>query len=102
MANESKKKEIKEARDYYNEFVQAGQVDVATTDNFKCHKCGQRKCTYFQMQTRYAVPSQKRQHNEAGKTKREKLKRKQKTECGGNGDVILFIVTVGVLFASVI
>jgi len=28
--------------------------NVATTDMFRCGKCGQRKCTYYQMQTRSA------------------------------------------------
>lgn len=28
--------------------------EEATTDQFKCFKCEQRKCTYFQLQTRSA------------------------------------------------
>ena len=31
-----------------------GQRNTATTDQFKCSKCHQRKCTYYQMQTRSA------------------------------------------------
>jgi transcription elongation factor S-II len=31
-----------------------GQTRQASTDQFKCGKCGQRKCTYYQMQTRSA------------------------------------------------
>ena len=54
MANEAKKKENDAFKKYYQELATArSNADVATTDNFKCHKCGQRKCTYFQLQTRY-------------------------------------------------
>ena len=28
--------------------------DIIATDEFKCWKCGNRKCTYYQMQTRAA------------------------------------------------
>ena len=31
-----------------------GQKQQASTDAFKCGKCGQRKCTYYQLQTRSA------------------------------------------------
>ncbi|KAJ7571350.1 hypothetical protein O6H91_01G160500 [Diphasiastrum complanatum] len=31
-----------------------GMKQAASTDQFKCGKCGQRKCTYFQLQTRSA------------------------------------------------
>lgn len=31
-----------------------GQSDQASTDQFKCGKCKQRKCTYYQLQTRSA------------------------------------------------
>jgi len=31
-----------------------GQKNVASTDQFQCGKCKQRKCTYFQLQTRSA------------------------------------------------
>jgi len=31
-----------------------GQTNQASTDQFKCGKCGQRKCTYYQLQTRSA------------------------------------------------
>lgn len=31
-----------------------GGAPKATTDQFKCGRCGQRKCTYYQMQTRSA------------------------------------------------
>ncbi|KAF8009798.1 hypothetical protein BT93_J0711 [Corymbia citriodora subsp. variegata] len=31
-----------------------GAAPKATTDQFKCGRCGQRKCTYYQMQTRSA------------------------------------------------
>ena len=34
--------------------AQARKPTVSSTDQFKCGKCGQRKCTYYQMQTRSA------------------------------------------------
>lgn len=34
--------------------AQARAPTVSSTDQFKCGKCGQRKCTYYQMQTRSA------------------------------------------------
>ncbi|GAB4832072.1 hypothetical protein Ancab_006092 [Ancistrocladus abbreviatus] len=33
---------------------QRGGAPKATTDQFKCGRCGQRKCTYYQLQTRSA------------------------------------------------
>lgn len=34
--------------------TERGIAAVATTDMFRCGKCKQRKCTYYQMQTRSA------------------------------------------------
>jgi transcription elongation factor S-II len=34
--------------------AQARKPAVSSTDQFKCGKCGKRKCTYYQMQTRSA------------------------------------------------
>lgn len=51
-----------DARKAENEAIRAaalfeaerGQKNLATTDQFRCGKCRQRKCTYYQMQTRSA------------------------------------------------
>lgn len=47
--NENKKIEEKALFD-----CERGGQPKATTDQFKCGRCGQRKCTYYQMQTRSA------------------------------------------------
>ncbi len=36
------------------QLLPAGAQKKATTDQFQCGKCRQRKCTYYQMQTRSA------------------------------------------------
>eukprot|EP00898_Chlorokybus_atmophyticus_P007461 jgi/Chlat1/7716/Chrsp66S07186 len=56
MASDAKKAENQSIRDKKLYDCQRGSIEStgATTDQFKCGKCGQRKCTYYQMQTRSA------------------------------------------------
>ncbi|CAL1408109.1 unnamed protein product [Linum trigynum] len=54
MASDARQKENEkiEAKALFD--CELGSAPMATTDQFKCGKCGQRKCKYHQMQTRSA------------------------------------------------
>ncbi|CAI5468534.1 unnamed protein product [Closterium sp. Yama58-4] len=54
MASDARKRENEEVKRKKTFEAMRGQTTGATTDMFKCGKCGQRKTTYFQMQTRSA------------------------------------------------
>lgn len=54
MASDRKKEEIQQIRAHALWECERGQVQQQTTDQFQCGKCRQRKCTYYQMQTRSA------------------------------------------------
>eukprot|EP01133_Synstelium_polycarpum_P009738 gene9738-11373_t len=56
-ANEMANKELQEQRKKMLKFSKDAATlmkDTATTDQFQCGKCKQRKCTYYQLQTRSA------------------------------------------------
>lgn len=54
MASDQRKKENEDIKSKALFECERGLKDAASTDQFKCGKCGQRKTTYFQMQTRSA------------------------------------------------
>lgn len=54
LANEELKKTRKKVQAKMTRDAQPSNKPAASTDQFKCGKCKQRKCTYFQMQTRSA------------------------------------------------
>jgi len=55
MASEDLKKELHRIEQYYLEAAKLlGNKNQTTTDMFRCGKCGERKTTYYQMQTRSA------------------------------------------------
>ncbi|KAI0236699.1 transcription elongation factor TFIIS [Massospora cicadina] len=54
LASESKKKQLEDMRKTSLFKSQGAASAQAETDMFKCGKCKQRKCTYFQKQTRSA------------------------------------------------
>lgn len=54
MASDQRKLENKQIKEKALFECERGLKQAASTDQFKCGKCGQRKCTYFQMQTRSA------------------------------------------------
>lgn len=54
MASDQRKQENEKLKQKALFECERGQQPKATTDQFKCGKCGQRKCTYYQMQTRSA------------------------------------------------
>eukprot|EP01018_Ginkgo_biloba_P004619 Gb_10316 [translate_table: standard] len=54
MASDQRKLENKQIKDKALFECERGINPKATTDQFKCGKCGQRKCTYYQLQTRSA------------------------------------------------
>ncbi|KAG6547195.1 hypothetical protein Mapa_011447 [Marchantia paleacea] len=54
MASDQRKAENKKIKDKALFECERGLKAAASTDQFKCGKCKQRKCTYFQMQTRSA------------------------------------------------
>lgn len=54
LASESKKKEVEDLRKLSLFKAQAASSGEAETDMFRCGKCKQRKCTYFQKQIRSA------------------------------------------------
>ena len=54
MASDARKMENEKIRKHKLFHAEAGKALQGTTDQFKCGKCKQRKCTYFQMQTRSA------------------------------------------------
>lgn len=49
-----RQKRTQDEHDASQEARSDANKDVATTDQFKCEECGQRACTYYQMQTRGA------------------------------------------------
>ncbi|XP_031498869.1 transcription elongation factor TFIIS-like [Nymphaea colorata] len=54
MASERRKQENKQIKEKALFDCQRGGPAKATTDQFKCGRCGQRKTTYYQLQTRSA------------------------------------------------
>eukprot|EP00250_Pteridium_aquilinum_P004736 c14937_g1_i1 orf=306-1388(+) len=54
MASDQRKMENEEIKKKALFECERGNNGQASTDQFKCGKCGQRKCTYYQMQTRSA------------------------------------------------
>eukprot|EP00252_Welwitschia_mirabilis_P016150 TRINITY_DN35681_c0_g1_i1.p1 TRINITY_DN35681_c0_g1~~TRINITY_DN35681_c0_g1_i1.p1 ORF type:complete len:361 (-),score=84.78 TRINITY_DN35681_c0_g1_i1:460-1542(-) len=54
MASDQRKLENQQIKEKALFECERGMPKGATTDQFKCGKCGQRKCTYYQMQTRSA------------------------------------------------
>ncbi|EFJ27679.1 hypothetical protein SELMODRAFT_437865 [Selaginella moellendorffii] len=54
MASDQRKAENKQIKDKALFECERGMKQEATTDQFKCGKCGRRECTYFQKQTRSA------------------------------------------------
>ena len=54
MASEQRKRENNQIKEKALFDCERGGQAEATTDQFKCGRCGQRKCTYYQMQTRSA------------------------------------------------
>lgn len=54
LASDAKKEENQRIRDKKLFDSAPSSVKRATTDQFQCGKCRQRKCTYYQMQTRSA------------------------------------------------
>ncbi|KAN0045386.1 hypothetical protein ACTA71_005763 [Dictyostelium dimigraforme] len=54
MASDDLKEERKKLDKFNTEASMLGQNNEATTDQFQCGKCKQRKCTYTQLQTRSA------------------------------------------------
>lgn len=54
MASDKRKLENQQIKDKALFECERGLKQAASTDQFKCSKCKQRKCTYFQMQTRSA------------------------------------------------
>ncbi|ORY49033.1 transcription elongation factor [Rhizoclosmatium globosum] len=54
LMSESAKFAAKKAEAEFNHWASTAKSTEAVTDEFKCGKCGQRKCTYYQKQTRSA------------------------------------------------
>ncbi|KAJ0258784.1 Transcription elongation factor TFIIS [Hirschfeldia incana] len=54
MASDKRKQETNQIKEKFLFDCERGQAPKASTDQFKCGRCGQRKCTYYQMQTRSA------------------------------------------------
>ncbi|KAH7425290.1 hypothetical protein KP509_11G048300 [Ceratopteris richardii] len=54
MASDQRKMENEEIKKKALFECERGNQRQASTDQFKCGKCGQRKCTYYQLQTRSA------------------------------------------------
>lgn len=54
MASESRKKEIDKIREANLKASQTAKDTQAETEEFKCGRCGKRKCKYYQLQTRSA------------------------------------------------
>ncbi|MBA0651593.1 hypothetical protein Goklo_018905, partial [Gossypium klotzschianum] len=55
MASDERQRENKEIKDKALFDCERGGAPKATTDQFKCGRCGQRKTTYYQMQTRKGI-----------------------------------------------
>jgi transcription elongation factor S-II len=54
MASEERRKELDSIREANLKAAQAAKDTQAETDQFKCGRCGKRKCKYYQLQTRSA------------------------------------------------
>ncbi|GLC36228.1 hypothetical protein PLESTB_001366200 [Pleodorina starrii] len=54
MASDEQKRKNREMKDWLAKEATRGVNNAATTDMFQCGRCKQRKCTYYQMQTRSA------------------------------------------------
>ncbi|XP_010253039.1 PREDICTED: transcription elongation factor TFIIS [Nelumbo nucifera] len=54
MASDRRKRENDQIKEKALFECERGGPPKATTDQFKCGRCGQRKCTYYQLQTRSA------------------------------------------------
>ncbi|TXG57511.1 hypothetical protein EZV62_015340 [Acer yangbiense] len=54
MASDARQLEITQIKEKALFDCERAGAPKATTDQFKCGRCGQRKCTYYQMQTRSA------------------------------------------------
>ncbi|XP_047323687.1 transcription elongation factor TFIIS [Impatiens glandulifera] len=54
MASDERQRETKQIKDKALFDCERGLAQAASTDQFKCGRCGQRKTTYYQMQTRSA------------------------------------------------
>jgi transcription elongation factor S-II len=54
MASEDRKREMEKIRARNLAAAQTAQDTQAETDQFKCGRCGKRRCKYFQLQTRSA------------------------------------------------
>lgn len=54
LANAEKKEERRKLHEFNLREAAAGNKQEASTSEFRCGKCKERKCTYFQMQTRGA------------------------------------------------
>lgn len=54
MASDQRKREVEELKEKALFECERAGAPKATTDQFRCARCGQRKCTYHQMQTRSA------------------------------------------------
>ncbi|XP_010931383.1 transcription elongation factor TFIIS [Elaeis guineensis] len=54
MASDERKLENRQIKEKALFDCERGGAPKATTDQFKCGRCGQRKCTYYQLQTRSA------------------------------------------------
>uniref|UniRef100_A0A1J3EXV5 Transcription elongation factor n=1 Tax=Noccaea caerulescens TaxID=107243 RepID=A0A1J3EXV5_NOCCA len=54
MASDKRKQETNQIKEKFLFDCERGPAPKASTDQFKCGRCGQRKCTYYQMQTRSA------------------------------------------------
>lgn len=54
MASDKRKQENNQIKEKALFDCERGLAAKASTDQFKCGRCGQRKCTYYQMQTRSA------------------------------------------------
>ncbi|XP_042512555.1 transcription elongation factor TFIIS-like [Macadamia integrifolia] len=54
LASDQRRQENNQIKEKALFECERGGAAKATTDQFKCGRCGQRKCTYYQMQTRSA------------------------------------------------
>ncbi|KAI9156906.1 hypothetical protein LWI28_013889 [Acer negundo] len=54
MASDERQRQNQQIKEKALFDCELGSAPKATTDQFKCSRCGQRKTTYYQMQTRSA------------------------------------------------
>ncbi|XP_056172203.1 transcription elongation factor TFIIS-like [Syzygium oleosum] len=54
MASDERQLQNQQIKEKALSKCELGAAPKATTDQFKCDRCGERKCTYYQMQTRSA------------------------------------------------